>query len=694
MLINGSFILISASIILFLMWNASEQNAEQLARSLLREISASVINKTKEYFLSAETANRNSTFMLYRHLQDPIENERETESLFDLYTYTFNAYPHFKMQYYADTDGNLVMLNRMADGSISERYVKNNGKEIQITWEHLNPVYTGSHPNTRESAATGYDPRKRIWYTLAEEQKNLAWTPIYLFATDHLPGFTCAQPIYNNNGTLKGINCVDISVQQLSAFLGTIQPTPGTRIVILSKENDLIAIQAKTQRDFDMLFNKTEDENGIAAYTLNSIDKLAGWERGLYTKMIARGSGVHSIEYDGAVYEAILSPVEAGEGLEFQIGVIIPQNDIIGDIRHNLIRTLLLSVGMLMLILIVSFFLSHAVVSPLKVLSESMTKIKTLEFDSDVVIHTNLREIFDMVDSFDTMKTGLKSFKRYIPADLVGMLVNEKVVAEIGGEKQEITLLFTDIANFTSISEKTPAEILTKDMSAYFELVSKVIIDNYGTIDKYIGDAVMAFWNAPIETANHAQQACQSAIFIQKSLAPLFRQWNNAGKIPFYTRIGIHTGLAIVGNMGYYERLNYTAVGDTVNIANRLESANKIYGTEIVVSEDTYHQCHDDFEFRRLDKISVAGRTGSLTIYELCAIKGDLDQNTKILFKYYEAGIKFYFDQKFEEAHKYFTYVMKNNPQDGPSKVMSARCIQYMKSPPPENWDGSYIQTK
>jgi adenylate cyclase len=323
-----------------------------------------------------------------------------------------------------------------------------------------------------------------------------------------------------------------------------------------------------------------------------------------------------------------------------------------------------------------------------------MMMIKTLDFDSNMSIQTNLREILDMIDSFDAMKNGLKSFKRYVPAELVGMLVNKKVVAEIGGEKQEVTLLFSDIANFTSISEKALPETLTKNLSSYFELISKIILENQGTIDKYIGDAVMAFWNAPIAVENHAQRTCQSALLIKHGLSSLFRQWSNTGKTPFYTRIGIHTGVAIVGNMGYSERLNYTAVGDTVNIASRLERANKIYGTDIIVSEDTYRQCCDDFEFRRLDKISVAGRDGSLSIYELCAVKDDIEKNVKNLFKYYEMGLKFYFNRDFRKAYTYFTHVLEKRPEDNPSNVMKIRCVQYIKNPPPENWNGSHIQHK
>ncbi len=235
-------------------------------------------------------------------------------------------------------------------------------------------------------------------------------------------------------------------------------------------------------------------------------------------------------------------------------------------------------------------------------------------------------------------------------------------------------------------------EKLVADLCVYFEIISKTIIDNKGTIDKYIGDSVMAFWGAPVKMKNHAEKACRSAIGVRNSLYSLFRQWENQGKVPFTTRIGIHTGNVIVGNIGYDERLNYTVIGDTVNISSRLEGANKIYGTNIIVSQDTYAQCRNDFEFRQLDRISVLGRNQSINIYELITFKDDIDKEQRKIYQYYEHGLQYYFDQKWKEGFKYFSHVLKFRPNDTPSKLMRDRCLSYQRNAPPADWDGVFVQ--
>jgi adenylate cyclase len=298
-----------------------------------------------------------------------------------------------------------------------------------------------------------------------------------------------------------------------------------------------------------------------------------------------------------------------------------------------------------------------------------------------------------MHDAFEGMRTGLKNFKRYVPSDLVAQLINNDIEAEIGGEKRELSIFFSDVANFTSISEKISPEELVQQLRIYFENVSKTILDNKGTIDKYIGDSVMAFWGAPVQSKNHAEMACRSAVNIQTILHLIFRKWANTGKDPFYTRIGIHTGEVIVGNMGYEERLNYTVLGDAVNLASRLEGVNKIYGTRIIVSQSTWEQCRDLFEFRRLDKISVKGRQEGLLIYELYSEKDEIEKPLRKFFSYYEKGLEYYFHRNFREALKYFNTVLKYRHNDGPSRIMRERCLHYTTKPPPEDWDGTFVLT-
>jgi adenylate cyclase len=218
-------------------------------------------------------------------------------------------------------------------------------------------------------------------------------------------------------------------------------------------------------------------------------------------------------------------------------------------------------------------------------------------------------------------------------------------------------------------------------------------LENKGTIDKYIGDAVMAFWGAPIAMENHAEKACQTAIIVQNNLHNLFHQWNSKGKIPFLTRIGIHTGNVVVGNLGYKERLNYTIVGDSVNVASRLESINKVYGTKITVSGSTYKECRNNFEFRLLDRVFFLGRLQGMPIYELVSFKDEINKNQKKLYKYYDAGLRYYFDQNWSKALNYFSTVTKYQPNDAPSRLMQARCLHYKDNPPPKDWNGVFVQT-
>jgi len=286
-----------------------------------------------------------------------------------------------------------------------------------------------------------------------------------------------------------------------------------------------------------------------------------------------------------------------------------------------------------------------------------------------------------------------KNFKRYVPADLVVQLINQNIKPDLGGKQQELTVFFSDISKFTSIVEKMEPEKLIQDLCIYFESVSKNILENKGTIDKYIGDSVMAFWGAPLPMEDHAQKACLSALTIQSNLRNLFSQWDNLGKVPFLTRIGIHSGSALVGNLGYKERLNYTVVGDTVNVSSRLEAINKIYGTEIITSENVYNKCRNDFEFRLLDRVYLLGRYQGMKIYELISIKDGINKKENKINKIYEIGLKHYFEQNWYEALKYFNTVLKYRANDLPGKLMRERCLLYRKNPPPKEWDGVFTQT-
>ncbi|MDR2536380.1 MAG: adenylate/guanylate cyclase domain-containing protein, partial [Treponema sp.] len=514
--INAFFLILSAAIILSSMWINSEKNAKELSAALIAEIQNSVSYRTTNYFYPAQTTNQSLGFLLYQYFEDPINNAADKEQLFNYYAEILKIHPQFKMVYYADTQGNLVMLNRMNDGTFSKRLVHNDGDLIRIRWEHTNISYYGAYPNTDESFETGYDPRKRIWYRAAETEKNMTWTPVYLFATDHLPGFTCAIPIFDPAGKTIGVNSIDIAVNELSRFLGTLRPTEGTKIVILDKENNLVALQARQEKDLEKLFVKSYDSHGNTTYNVSSIDAFNDEVlRSVLQRLIVKPGTLMRIKHGNEHYESILTPISVGDGLDLNIGIIIPENDIIGHVRRNLIYVTLFSIGVLILIMIFGSLLSHAIAEPMRRLAAEMMKIKSFDLDSKVYIHTNFMEIMDMRDSFENMRNGLRNFKRYVPSELVAELIGEEIDADLGGETRELTIFFSDIADFTTIAEQTDPERLVTDLCPYFEIISKSILETKGTIDKYIGDSVMAFWGAPVRRTDHAERACRSAIVIR-----------------------------------------------------------------------------------------------------------------------------------------------------------------------------------
>jgi adenylate cyclase len=692
--INIVSLVFSAGIILTSMWISSSKNAQELSEALIQEIQGAISNRLINYFDPIAEMNSRTAYLISTVFRNPLENKEGENGLFSYYEEILRTNPRVKMAYYSDAHGNLMMLNRMEDGSFSKRMVRNDGENITTTWGHANTAYYGNYSDSVLDAGEGYDPRKRGWYSTAREQRKSSWTPVYLFATDLLPGFTSVVPLYDNSGILSGVSSLDITVDEISRFLATMRPTPGTKIALLDSAHNLVAFQATASEDLDKLFTETVDENGISAFDVRNLDMFPEEDvRYILSETLNRGGGPGTVRYSGGLYRSLLAPTTIGNGLELFIGIIIPEDDIIGNVKKNLVYVTLFSVVILVVILVISSLFSNSIAKPMQILSEEMAKIRNFQLDSDIVISTGLVEIINMHTAFEGMRTGLKNFKRYVPSDLVAQLIDKDIEAKIGGEKRELSIFFSDIVDFTSISEQISPEDLVQQLRVYFENVSKTILENKGTIDKYIGDSVMAFWGAPVQRANHAEMACRSAVNIQTILHTIFRKWSNTGKAPFYTRIGIHTGKAIVGNMGYEERLNYTVLGDSVNLASRLEGVNKIYGTRIIVSQSTWEQCGNLFEFRRLDKISVKGRREGILIYELYSEKDEIEKLLRNLFSYYERGLKYYFHRNFREALKYFNAVLKYRSTDGPSKIMRERCLHYNANPPPDDWDGTFVLT-
>jgi adenylate cyclase len=263
----------------------------------------------------------------------------------------------------------------------------------------------------------------------------------------------------------------------------------------------------------------------------------------------------------------------------------------------------------------------------------------------------------------------------------------------LGGEEREMTVFFSDLAGFTSISEALkPADLVTV-LNEYLTDMSDIILKHDGVVDKYIGDAIMAFWNAPVDQPKHATQACMAALDQMDRLAYLHKKFAER-KLPLIDcRVGVNTGHMVVGNMGSKNRFDYTVMGDSVNLASRLEGANKPYHTHIMISEFTYEKAKNDVEVRQLDLLRVKGKAIPIKVYELAARKDQLSDAQKKGFKLYAEALELYLDRKFEKAKALFKKVQEVLPEDGPSEVYIQRAEGYLVKPPPKDWDGVFVMT-
>jgi adenylate cyclase len=284
------------------------------------------------------------------------------------------------------------------------------------------------------------------------------------------------------------------------------------------------------------------------------------------------------------------------------------------------------------------------------------------------------------------------AFGQYLSPEVVRrLLVNPRLVEP---RKTEITVMFSDIRGFTTISEKLDAQELALFLNQYLSDMTKIVFDRRGTLDKYIGDAVMAFWGAPMEDEEHAVRACQTALTMMARVHELQKEWRAAGKPALDIGIGLNTGVASVGNMGSSLRYGYTALGDSVNLSSRLEGLNKDYGTHILVNETTYARAKDaGFVFRELDLIRVKGKKEPVVICELVCDVKSLTPEIEMLLDCFADARKLYEERRWTEAQSAFQTIIDRWPEDGPARAYWIRCQEYLFDEPPANWDGVFTMT-
>jgi len=283
------------------------------------------------------------------------------------------------------------------------------------------------------------------------------------------------------------------------------------------------------------------------------------------------------------------------------------------------------------------------------------------------------------------------AFSTYLAPSVVKQLIDSPEKLVLGGEKRVITAFFSDVQGFTSISEKLSPEKLVEILNEFLTEMTDIILKHEGTVDKFEGDAIIAFFGAPNDLENHAATACSASIDMQNRLVRLREKWKAEGNPELMMRIGLCSGPAVVGNMGSKNRMDYTMMGDTVNTAARLEGVNKVYGTYTLVSETTYRAAGQGFIFREIDKINVVGKKEPISVYQLLGIAGDSDARMRQVCDLYARGLQAYQSQEWAQAIGFFNALLKIAPEDGPSLSLLGRCQTLRDNPPGKDWNGTFV---
>ncbi len=640
--------------------------------ALISQLSDSVVDKTTARLWHGAKFAEMSAQFLSRRMRS-ITKDAEMESYL---TSALKVHPSMASSYVADEQGNFLMVKRFPDRTLGTRIVDRTVQPARSTWKYSD--LSGKVVQNEAPREDEYDPRARPWYQGAKESGKLHLTDMYVFFSDQKPGVTVSVPITDESRRLLGVFGIDIELSEISNLMRTLQVGKTGVVFITDKSYRLIAYP-----DFSRIVKTVHGEPELIRINELGID----WISAAFKEHLASGASRFAFECKGTRYMGSFTPFPEIFGNPWKIGVVVPEDDFVGSVKKTASLSLAITAAIFLASILAAIALAHNISAPILFLSAEAKRIKDFELDHEIDLRPSIREIFLLATALSSMKTGLKTFGKYVPMELVRQLVQTGEDARLGGKKKELTFFFSDIAGFTPISEGMSPESLMIHISEYMDELTNIIMGERGTVDKYIGDSIMAFWGAPIPDPDHPLHACNAALACQKKISELNEKWRREGRSALLTRIGIHTGEAIVGNVGSPERMNYTVLGDSVNLASRLEGANKIYGTRVIISQSVYERVSEGFLCRPLDVIAVKGKEKSIKIYELIERKADdVSARTTALCEAFARALDKYARQDWDGALTAFSGIHRDFPSDYPTALYIDRCKRFQQNPPETGW--------
>ena len=662
-------IMVSAIGVHVLWWRTAEANSHALAETINEQIVSEV-----EKELSAITTQARASYTAIRTLfvQNVLET-READKREFVFLSQLQSQQGISWVAFGWPDGTFFAAHKLGDLNLEMMEIAPVNGAVKRRIDQYQVVVGDIQFEKRRFENTEYVVTDQEWYRKSIQADEPAWFEITVNPVGIRPAIAYAGPIdvYQKR---QGVLAIIIENTRLAQFLSQLSVGKTGAAFILGRDGSTIAAP---DPDADEVNAQRADQPllPIAQGAMKQADNPHTSDE----------TTVRRVRFvaGGEAYAVTLTPL-AFPG--WALATVIPEAEFLGPIETT-IRRLLVGLAILILVAgILSAWVARRVIAkPLITILDELKHVERFELEQVRRHPSRLAELENLSNAIADMAGGLAAFRKYIPADLVRMLLREGIEPRPGGSVRVLTVLFADIAGFTGLSERLGDRIIPL-LSAYLDTMSREVSTHGGTIDKFIGDAVMAFWGAPEMNADHAVDACRAALAGQAALQASALS-DDSGR-PLQVRIGINSGDMLVGNIGSEVRLNYTVIGDTVNIASRLEGANKEYGTEIIIGEETRRLAGDRVQVRELDRLMVYGRVGGLTIYELLGMI-ELGGSPPGWIKLYEFGLAAYRARDFAGAMHFFQQVLAARASDQPARIMLERCSQFLNSPPGKDWEAT-----
>ena len=520
-----------------------------------------------------------------------------------------------------------------------------------------------------------YDSRKRIWYQKAKDRPDMIWTDPYIFL-DKNHGISAAQAVYDSAHRLVGILTVDFLLDDMGGYLERMRrkfssdTLVSTDTLVLTTDGHVLA---------------SASSPAVPGVVKIVKERLRDLNKRKEIKFGRDPSPVWKIASDGEQYLVGIRADRIPGGLDFVSVVIVDRKEAFGSVDRILQKSFWIACTAFFVSLVAGVVLAGWIANPLKLLAHEVSRIGNFDLEPRKPPQSSIREVRVLSEAVVRMRSSLESFSHYVPVDLVRDLVRGGRVAALGGERREVSLLFSDLTDFTSYAEQVPPEMAYETLTLYFEGFGKSIELQGGVIDKFLGDGIMALFNAPETLKMHPAAACRAALEGNSRV--------HAQKLPgtrqsFRVRVGLHCGEALLGNVGTISRFSYTAIGDCVNLCSRLEGLNKVYGTSIIASAAIHKSAGDqDFLWRYLDRVVVVGRKEPLDIFELLSLKTEATAAQLHIAEVYPAALNACHQRSFKQAKTLLEPIAQT---DSASDRLLRIIHEFIKTPVDESWNGVF----